>query len=238
MLRKTFFLFVFSLIVLLGHAQTKTNIGVSVGTAFSTFKSSNLSSTYNYKLGYRINVPVVFSYSRSLSFSTGLSYLNVGAIQNVTWGEKYSMDSNDPIYQGFFENENTFKDQLNYLSIPLALTFNQRIQSVFMYEKIGAYVSYLVSAKEKMTDDAQSYEINFNFSDGMMNRFDAGVLLGVGFFKYVSRGRVFAEAEYMIGGSNIYKSNSFMFPTSSEVFNRSVFLNIGYVVRLGKSTCY
>ncbi len=238
MFPKTFFSFVLGLILLFGHAQTKTYIGISFGTTFSTFKSNTLFFTYDYKLGYRINVPVVFSYSRKLSFSTGLSFLNVGATQHLSWGVKYSMDPNDPIYQGFFESENTFKNQLNYLSIPLALTFNQRIQSVFMYEKIGACVSYLVSAKEKMIDDAQSYETKINLLDGTMNKFDAGILLGIGFFKHVGRGRVFAEAEYMIGKSNIYKSNNLMFPTSSEVFNRSFFLNIGYIIRIGKSTCY
>jgi len=237
MFHKNLFLFVFGLLSYCLHAQTLF-IGLSAGTAFSTFKTSKDFTSYDYKVGYKIHVPVIYELNRNLSFSTGLSFMNLGASQHVSLGVKYAMDPNDPIYQGFFVNENRFKDHLNYFSIPLTLNINQEFRTFLTYAKIGGYVSYLVSAKEIAIDNTQTYKTKIDLSNGTMNKLDAGILLGIGFVKPVSCGRVYVEAEYMIGKSNVHKSGNLMFPNPTEILNRSIFFNVGYIIKIGNNIWY
>lgn len=238
MFQRILFSIVFVFIFHCMQAQTTTFIGLSAGTAFSTFKTSSQSVSYDYKVGYKISVPVIFHLNRTLSLNTGLSFFNLGAQQQMSWGVKYAMDPNDPLYQGFFATENTFKDHLNYLSIPMALSIHTPFQTVISYAKIGGYVSYLVSANEIVVDNTGSNKTKIDLSDGSLNRFDAGILFGVGFLKRAGKGSICVEGEYMIGKSNIHKSDSMMFPSAMEVMNRSFFFNVGYIIKLNGNTCY
>lgn len=230
MLKKVFLIILLSVIFQTTNAQTY--IGGSLGTVGSTFQTSLL--PYDAISGLKVYIPFIFSMNKNLSFNTGLSYLNLGAKQVSTWGDKYSMDKYDPIYQGFFVTDYTFKSCLNYVSVPFTLNFYQHFRTFSLYERVGGYGSYLVSAKDVVIGPDETNKNVVNLSSGSINRTDAGILVGVGFLQAVGTGKLFLEIEYMHGKSGLYKSASAIFPNPSHTFNRALVLNVGYLIQIDK----
>ena len=116
-----------------------------------------------------------------------------------------------------------YRFNLNYLELPVLAVFN--LGKNFNLHA-GGYAAYLTSANVKAEDDGSSNEQLISFDESQFNRFDYGLVGGLGFdIKNVSIG-----ARYNYGLNQIGEKDQSVI--SSEILrnakNNNISLYVGY----------
>ena len=104
-------------------------------------------------------------------------------------------------------NNLKFKNQVNYLELPILTHVNVGGGNFRMIFDIGPYIAYALSANETITDlnngSEEHNDITFNKDEH--NRFDYGLLAGGGFEYRMPFGKLATEVRYTIGLGNLSK---------------------------------
>ena len=219
-----------------GQIYLGASSGVSI-TKFRTHDVSNKNKINNAKcknlIGFNIDIPILFKLNKNIAIESGLSYLNMGTKIDVSQSLYRIIDQTDPIYQSLIHDGDA-KYRLDYLSLPLTIHLTIPFNKYSVYVKAGGYISSLIHGANKSTGTKSKR--NLNFGDEKLNTFDWGGIVGIGATRNVGKGYLFFDAKYMIGASNLNKSN-FLYSLPfgmNEINNRGAFLNIGYMINLGK----
>ncbi|MCK5280151.1 MAG: PorT family protein [Cyclobacteriaceae bacterium] len=115
--------------------------------------------------------------------------------------------------RGWNENDTTagnnlkFKNQVNYIEMPILTHVNiggGKLRGLF---NIGPYIAYALSAKKSVEDlnSGSEESADYTFNSDTDNRLDFGLLVGGGFEYRFSFGKFAAEARYTIGLGDINK---------------------------------
>jgi len=159
----------------------------------------------------------------------------MGTTIDPNFSKYHVIDINDPIYQSLRNTDAKYK--LNYLSIPITLKISVPLNKYSLYAKGGGYVSYLLYGKSYEKTKTYNYTRNLNFEEEQIKRLDLGIIFGMGVTRELGPGFLFLDARYMLGLSDLNNSsNIYSVPFGiQKVHNRGLFLNAGYMFRLGKA---
>jgi hypothetical protein len=221
------------------YANGQIYVGLSSGVSISKLRVQNGSNTINSPkcknlIGFDIDASILFKLNKYIAIQSGLSYLNMGTKIDGRNSSYYVINLDNPIYIALMGGGDA-KYRLNYLSIPITINFTIPLNKYSVYLKAGGYISSLLYGTNKETE-IQSKR-NLNFGDEKLNTLDFGGILGIGVTRNIGKGYLFFDAKYMIGLSNLNKSNyQYSLPFGmNEINNRGAFLNIGYMFKLSKT---
>ncbi|HSB94345.1 MAG TPA: porin family protein [Flavitalea sp.] len=181
-------------------------IGIKGGVNFSNFFIDDVKDN-NVKTGLNLGLFAKLPVSHGVSIQPELLYSSKGA----------KVSYNNPLVGG------EYRFNLNYLELPVLAVFN--LGKNFNIHA-GGYAAYLTSANVKSEDNGSSNESLIDFDEEQFNRFDYGLVGGIGFdIKNVSIG-----ARYNYGLNQIGEKNQSVI--SSEVLrnakNNNISLYVGY----------
>jgi hypothetical protein len=181
-------------------------IGIKGGVNFSNFFIDDVDDN-NAKAGLNLGLFAKLPVSKGVSIQPELLYSSKGAKVSYT----------NPLLGG------EYRFNMNYLELPVLAVFN--LGKNFNIHA-GGYAAYLTSANVKAEDNGSSNEELVNFDEKQFNRFDYGLVGGLGFdIKNVSIG-----ARYNYGLNQIGEKDQSVL--SREVLrnakNNNISLYVGY----------
>ena len=208
-------LFTSSLIAL--ELKAQTNVGIAMGYT-STHWSMPYSGAYqelgNWTStgGWAISFPFEHFFSKTLALQTEFSWIQKGAeVNNTDYSYGYPIHTNVSI-------------TINYIEIPMLLRASIPFHKTDLQFLAGGYASIGISAKLKATASAgtqtASSSQDLDFEENMMNRFDAGLLIGAGI---QFSNKFFIQAKYNLGLANVDNSGE----PNSAIYNRGLVLSMG-----------
>ena len=181
-------------------------IGIKGGVNFSNFFIDDVKDN-NVKAGLNLGLFAKLPVSKGVSIQPELLYSSKGA----------KVSYNNPLLGG------EYRFNLNYLELPVLAVFN--LGKNFNIHA-GGYAAYLTSANVKAEDNGSSNEGLIDFDEEQFNRFDYGLVGGLGFdIKNVTLG-----ARYNYGLNQIGEKDQSVL--SSEVLrnakNNNITLYVGF----------
>lgn len=183
-------------------------IGVKAGANFSNLYIDNANDEHM-KAGLNLGLFAKLPVSKGVSIQPEILYSSKGAKASYT----------NPLIGG------DYRFNLNYLEVPVLAVFN--LGKNFNLHA-GGYAAYLTSANVKAEDNGSSNEELVSFDENQFNRFDYGLVGGLGFdVKNLTIG-----ARYNYGLNQVGEKNGSVL--SSEVLrnaknsNISVYLGYGF----------
>jgi opacity protein-like surface antigen len=188
------------------ESRMTPKIGIKGGVNFSNFFIDDVEDK-NVKAGLNLGLFAKLPVSQGVSIQPELLYSSKGA----------KVSYNNPLLGG------EYRFNLNYLELPVLAVFN--LGKNFNIHA-GGYAAYLTSANIKAEDNGSSNEELVSFDEEQFNRFDYGLVGGLGFdIKNVSIG-----ARYNYGLNQIGEKDQSVL--SSEVLrnakNNNITLYVGY----------
>ncbi|MBK6545081.1 MAG: PorT family protein [Saprospiraceae bacterium] len=197
--------------------KSQSNMGIAVGY---TSMHWNIPHTGAYQElgnwtstgGWAISIPFEHSLSKALAFQTEFTWIQKGAEVNSTeYISRTLVNSNVSI-------------TINYIEIPMLLKASIPFHKMDLQFLGGGYAAIGISAKMKATAAAgtqtASATQDLDFEENMMNRFDAGLLIGTGI---QFSNKFFIQAKYNLGLSNIDHSGD----PNSAIYNRGLVFSMG-----------
>ncbi len=120
----------------------------------------------------------------------------------------------------------------NYIELPIFIQFNLDLSFVKLHVQAGPYASYLISAKEgyDSTGVWKMKDVKFNILRD--NRFDYGLLGGIGLSHEFGRSVIQAEVRIGYGFADLYDYTYPNMPKESKAIVQSV--NLCYLYNLSK----
>jgi hypothetical protein len=182
-------------------------IGIKGGVNFSNLYIDNVNDE-KVKTGFNLGLFAKLPVSKGVSIQPEILYSQKGAQASYS----------NPLIGG------DYRFNLNYLELPVLAVFN--LGKNFNIHA-GGYAAYLASANVKAVDNSVQNEELINFDEKQFNRFDYGLVGGLGFdVKNVTIG-----ARYNYGLNQIGESNESVL--SSEVLRNAKNNNISLYVGFG-----
>lgn len=206
---------------------------------------------YGFDFGGMFGVQLEAMYSRR-----GTAYRS-----KVDMAYAISIDQSNPNNQTITlaSGETTYKEHISYLDFPLLFRYNMRGRAIRPYFAAGPQLGFALSAtrKDQLVDgtisthqyfpvenqyilepissrsdfhtfDNARMEIGNGRNDEIISA-DFGILIGAGLEIELDFGSLLLDARYYLGMSNISNSADPAF----AIKNRSLMINIGYVIPLG-----
>ncbi|BDX37450.1 hypothetical protein CYCD_08050 [Tenuifilaceae bacterium CYCD] len=128
-------------------------------------------------------------------------------------------------------NNATFKRVNTYIELPMFIQFRLNLKVAYIYVNAGPYIAYLMSAKEG-DNTSGSYKLEkVDFNVLRDNRFDYGLMGGVGLSYDFRWGTIQAEARVSYGFADLYDHTYTDMPKESKSITQQI--NIGYFYRFG-----
>ena len=118
-----------------------------------------------------------------------------------------------------------------YLEIPVMTHFIIGSKKVRILLEGGLYGAYALSSKYKIESENENLSGNYDFVDGIDNRWDYGLIGSAGLQFFFSFGALEAKAFYSYGYGNIFLDKSEAVEISQ---NRVYGLNFSYIYFFGK----
>ena len=190
---------IISIIILLIVLHVETNaqfsIGIQGGSNLSKMDfTNNLEYKFtevNYTQGFIGGFVVQYLNEKHAGVRAEFNYTQRGWSENDTTGE----------------NNLKFKNQINYIEMPILTHVNiggGKLRGLF---HIGPYIAYAISAKKSVEDRNSGSEesSDYTFNSDTDNRLDFGLMTGGGFEYRFPFGKFAAEARYTIGLGDINK---------------------------------
>ncbi len=184
---------IISLIILmtLSFAVTKAqlSVGIQGGSNFSKMDFTNNAdyklTEVNYIQGFVGGIVVQFLNEKHAGLQAEINYSQKGWIE---------MDT-------IAENNIRYKNQINYIELPILTHVNignGKIRGVF---EIGPYIGYALSAKKSVSDLNSGIEnsSDYTFNEDTDNRLDFGLMTGGGLEYRLPFGKFDAVARYTVG---------------------------------------
>jgi len=185
MFKKSILVVVSIAILSVAYAQAQSNFGVRAGLNFANMKFSGdgFSASPDMKIGFQLGVVGEFSVNESFAIQPGILLAQQG-FQIKIVDEKVSMS-------------------LNYLQVPVNITFNADLGGANLLLHAGPYFGYGLFGKAKY--DGESTDIKFGSGkDANLKAPDFGFGFGAG----VQFGAIQTGIGYNIGLLNLYPGSS------------------------------
>ncbi len=183
----------------------------------STTTSISRVITVNNKYGYNVGVKAKYPLGKRIMLNSLLVYTQKGSSTNLDhWREEY-----------------------NYLELPLLLSYDIGKKSARFYPMIGIQQGYMLSARatSRFTSFSLRSPIVYNpltssTGDSEVYRYELGFSIGVGSqFRISSKASVFLDVRYTSGLTNIWKTGTGIFSQRDGIFpdyyNTVLSLNTG-----------
>lgn len=208
MIKKTLAVLLFTLICVKGYSQSEFtpewNFGANFGGTFSSmsFVSTDPTQSVDTKMlqQFRGGVSVRYISEKNLGFIAELNYSQQG-------------------YEQKFDKEETskFKQELAYIQLPfLTHIYFGRKGRVFV--NLGPQISFLVGERKNRDLSSADYDetkASAHYNLKAQNKFDYGLVVGLGFELRTGVGNFALEGRYYMGFSDIYSSHK------TDPFSRS-----------------
>jgi len=189
------------------ESSMSPKIGIKGGVNFSNFFIDDVQDN-NVKTGLNLGLFAKLPVSKGVSIQPELLYSSKGA----------KVSYNNPLLGG------EYRFNMNYLELPVLAVFN--LGKNFNIHA-GGYAAYLTSANIKAEDNGSSNEELVSFDEKQFNRFDYGLVGGLGFdIKNVTIG-----ARYNYGLNQIGEKDQSAL--SSEILRNAKNNNISLYVGFG-----
>ncbi len=128
-------------------------------------------------------------------------------------------------------NNATFKRVNTYIELPMFIQFRLNLKVAYIHVNAGPYIAYLISAKEG-DNTSGSYKLEkVDFNVLRDNRFDYGLMGGLGLSYDFKWGTIQAEARVSYGFADLYDHTYTDMPKESKSVTQQI--NIGYFYRFG-----
>lgn len=205
-------------------------IGYRGGMNFNHVNSHNNSEIFeNQKTqkGANFGAVIGFNFNNNLSFQSEVLYARKG-------------------YQVTNGSETIAKTNFDYLQIPVMAKVSFGCNRFKMFANAGAYSSYLLKAsgyeKQQIDEtvsgprsgDTRSNDINLDKPVGKysttFNRFDAGLIGGIGASLKVGSGNVFVEGRYEWGFNDIYTVRKHIPLDYAKTTHNTMGVSVGYIL--------
>ncbi len=129
----------------------------------------------------------------------------------------------------FYKRANT------YLELPIFLQGKIKYRVSYLVLNAGCYAAYLIDSKEGDNLNGEFNMIEYDFSILRDNRFDYGLLGGLGLGFDIKNVTLQVEARILYGFGDIYKHSYQGNPTQSPFFSQSVSFGVLYNLSKVKS---
>lgn len=212
-MKKNILLFILLVAPFFGYSQL--SIGLAGGYTSNTLIADEgyYERDYSSRGGYSISIPVQYSFNNWLAVRGELGYMT----KNYRWDrEEYE-----------YEYE---KRRNGFLSVPVMANFSYGGERLKGFINVGGWLGAWLEGKvSNCIGGAYNYESNYvsgkyEFDSRRDNRFDAGLLCGIGAeYKINSLIGIFAEGRYMYGLTDMQKSYTDSYPR----YNSTVLVQLG-----------
>lgn len=217
---------VFICIVSITYGQNA--IGGKIGLNFATFTgdTDDLESDGNdkgFNPGLQIGGVFEIGINDLISIQPELLYIQKGV----------RLKSSEDFFGNPVESEASLV--FNYLELPLLVKIKLgNPESTNFFINVGPSFGYTLSGKSKskisFDGETETNEEDFEFEENdEFNRFDISATLGAGVNIPLGPGKLFVEARYLLGFSNLIDSDF----NDDKLKNGGIGLGVGYMVPLG-----
>ena len=217
-------LVLFSFLLLAGLAQAQISIGVRAGANLANVSFSDTSDLDigdpKTRVGAILGAVLEMGITEKLAIQVEPSFIQKGwriKDESQLLGQTIKIDGNY-----------TF----NYIDVPVLAKLRFNGENTGLYAFAGPTFGYMASGKYKVTSEfagqkeTEEEDIEFDDEDGI-NRFDVGATLGAGFQLNLGGGRLFFDARYNLGLSNIADEEEV--DDDFSIRNKGIGLSIGYL---------
>lgn len=217
-----------------GYSQL--SVGVASGFTHNTLDADPgyYEREYNSEIGYSIAIPVQYRFNDWFALRTELGYMT----KSYSWSrnyEPYDEEYDDYVIVAEYEE---YKNR--YLSIPVMANFSYDFEKFRLFANVGAWVGAWLNGRVSgdvagvfngddfamfYNESENTYVDNkYEFDSRRDNRFDAGVLCGIGAeYKVNTQIGIFAEGRYMYGLTDMQKSYKDSYPR----YNTTILVQFG-----------
>lgn len=108
-------------------------------------------------------------------------------------------------YNAPYKETNTFRRINSYVELPIFLQGHIRIKGLYLHANAGCYAAYLLSAKEGVDTTGNMVLSKVHFNILRDNRFDYGLIGGIGLSYEFKWGVVQVEARILYGYADLFK---------------------------------
>ena len=217
-------LVLFSFLLLAGLAQAQISIGVRAGANLANVSFSDTSDLDigdpKTRVGAILGAVLEMGITEKLAIQVEPSFIQKGwriKDESQLLGQTIKIDGNY-----------TF----NYIDVPVLAKLRFNGENTGLYAFAGPTFGYMASGKYKVTTEVagqketEEEKLTFDDEDGI-NRFDVGATLGAGFQLNLGGGRLFFDARYNLGLSNIADEEEV--DDDFSIRNKGIGLSIGYL---------
>lgn len=197
--------------------KAQTHAGIAIGYTSTHWNMPSVGAyqelgNWTSTGGWAISIPIKHSFSKSLSLQSEIAWIQKGAeVNSIDYSYGVAINTNVAI-------------TLNYLEIPMMLRASISLKKFDVHFLAGGYAAIGVNAKLTATasygPETASSTQDLDFEENMMNRFDAGLLLGTGI---QFSNKFFIQTKYNLGLSNIDNSSD----PNAAIYNRGIVLTMG-----------
>ena len=124
-----------------------------------------------------------------------------------------------------------YKRVNTYIELPLFVQFRLNLKFAYIHVNAGPYISYLISAEEGDNTSGRFKLEKIDFNILRDNRFDYGLIGGVGLSHDFKWGTIQAEARVSYGFADLFDYTYSNMPKQSKSVTESV--NVGYYYKFG-----
>ncbi len=217
-------LILLSFLFLAGIAQAQISIGVRAGANLANVSLSDTSDLDigdpKTSIGAILGAVLELGITEKLAIQVEPSFIQKG------WRIKEELDL---LGQSFkIDGKYTF----NYIDVPILAKLRFNGANTGLYAFAGPTFGYMSSGKYKVTTEVagqketEEEKLNFDEEEGI-NRFDVGAALGAGFQLNLGGGRLFFDARYNLGLSNIADEDEI--EEDFSIRNKGIGLSVGYL---------
>ncbi len=217
-MKKIILLFIILTISHVGYSQL--SVGVAGGFTHNILdaESGYYEREYSSMNGYSVAIPVQYNFYEWFALRTELGYMT----KSYRWNRGYISDW-FPIEYEEYRN--------GYLSIPVMANLSCGGKRLRAFVNVGAWVGAWLNGRVSgevvelmFNEEIMHVDNKYEFDSRRDNRFDAGLLCGIGAeYKICPQIGLFAEGRYMHGLTNMQKSYKESYPR----YNSTILVQLG-----------
>lgn len=218
---KSFFLFVFSILIISQNADAQISVGIKGGANFADTRVEglikNIAPEQHTFTGYTIGAVAEVPVLGALSFRPELNYTQKG----FTVSESFDVDLlgvEMPIGA-------KARTRINYLELPLLLKYNIGTDAAKAYVIAGPTVAFAANAHLRpvasLLIDINLPRVPIDLSNDIYQRWEVSGTLGAGGEVKFGDGKLFADVRYNLGFTNMLDNPIVDLRIKNQGFNMS-----------------
>ena len=123
-----------------------------------------------------------------------------------------------------FDSDRTGK-RVSYFEVPALLKVSLPLPDIRTYLLAGVQVGYGVEVNVEYIQSEEYFSERYTFQEARLKKIDAGITIGAGIAKPISKGRqIFVDFRYYLGLVNIDQT------VEREIYNEGTYLSMGFLL--------